>query len=185
MTMEFTNQLRTAANKEDDPHKRKLLSDAAMLLTVYQHVGGSIFRIYNEVCSDLKRMAVPESLVSEIAHLRDAVVAMGHINNCSFQTAPNGRTLIRYEDMDPDDPPKGIKLEVCTNCHRPGRVKEGKNHVTYIHTAWERRRGKVRPRHYCRMSRDGMKLDVVIPVMPTDPAPPAAADDTKEAPCST
>jgi hypothetical protein len=79
--------------------------------------------------------------------------------------------MIRYDQMDPSCPPRGVKLEICPNCRLVGRVKRGRGCTAYIHTAWHLPGGAERRRHYCEMSDDGMRLDVVIPVMRAKEAP--------------
>jgi hypothetical protein len=155
MNMDFTNQLRAASNDETDPHKRKLLGDAATLLTVYQHVGRTICRAYNEVRSDLGQMKVPEAIAAEFGNLRDAVDAMGSVNDVMFRVSSKGWKTVHY-DENQDNLPKRAKVEICPNCRRPGVVKEGKKYTTFVHSVWSRGRNKkTRPRYFCKLYHNG------------------------------
>jgi hypothetical protein len=79
-------------------------------------------------------------------------------------------SLIRYDQMDVSKPPRLIKLEICPNCRMPGRVMKGAKSVTYVHTAWKRKRDE-QPRHYCKLTNDGLSMDVVIPILRAKEAP--------------
>jgi hypothetical protein len=76
--------------------------------------------------------------------------------------------MIRYDQMDPANPPERVKLEECPNCKLPAvLVHEDGGWDTYVHTTWS----DGRKRHYCKLSLDGCKVEVVIPVLPAEEKP--------------
>jgi hypothetical protein len=111
-------------------------------------------------------MKIPERLTRQLRALHMLVGANDRLHGYSRRQGPNDTTLIHYDKMDPALPPGKIKLEFCPNCGLLGRVKRHKLWVKYIHTGEEKKNSRVRPRHYCKLYNDGLRMDVVMPVMP-------------------
>ena len=77
---------------------------------------------------------------------------------------PRDWPMIRYDQMDLNNPPDGIKLEACPNCGLPAVAKRFRVFWRFIHIAWERDRKKPRPRHFCDAYDNG-RVDTCMPVL--------------------
>jgi hypothetical protein len=151
MTMGLINRLKILADKQTDQADRQLLYDVATFMHVCEIIGQTVSRACGEIHSDIGRMNVSESVAAEIGNLRIAALAMQHVTNTM-----NGRSTLHYDEMDVDDPPKKVKLEVCPHCYRPGVVRETKKYALFVHSAWVWRDGKkTMPRFFCKLYANG------------------------------
>ena len=110
-----------------------------------------------ELQKGIEPLSPPEAVTTKITDLHMHVEALEHLNGRGSRSRCDGK-LIRYDLMDPATSP--IELEVCPNCNLPARVRRGRKSDVYIHT---KPKGG-RKRHYCKLSHDGLKVEVVMPV---------------------
>jgi hypothetical protein len=166
--MKLAQELRIIAGKQTDLAVATTLGDAATMLDVCEHITDGLVVLCDNIHADLKRMKVPARLAKQMRALHMLVGTVDGVHGYSRRRSPNGAELIRYDKMDPALPPRKVELEVCPNCGLVGRVKRHKEWVKYTHAGEETKGGKVRPRHYCKLYNDGLRMDVVMPVMPKE-----------------
>ena len=134
------------------------------MIAAYNKVAKAIVKSREEVREGISiswSLSVP--LAESITGLYLAIDALDALRDSATRDEKKDKALIRYDKMDPAKPPWRVKIEICPNCHLPGKFKAGKRSNTYVHTE-EEGLGKKRRRHYCKLSHDGCKVDVVIPV---------------------
>jgi hypothetical protein len=161
--MPLIERLQAAALSPTDWDSPGLMTDSAALLTAYSKVTKAIVKSRDEIREHLDRMVLSVPLADALTSLDLAIGALDEMRISASRDEPKNKALIRYDKMDPAKPPWRVKLEVCPNCRLPGKFKPGKKANTYIHTE-EEGYGKKRRRHYCKLSHDGRRVDVVIPV---------------------
>jgi hypothetical protein len=143
MEMRLLDQLRMAARGEVDPEgMRRLAANAADTLTVYDSVA-------RDLRASVEKHTTAAAGSGEFENLRVIASTMDYLSHRS-----NGHVMIRYDQMDPNDPDGEVRLEICPHCKRPAKPRKRKHWTTYVHVAWPRKKGKPRPRDYCKVFRD-------------------------------
>jgi hypothetical protein len=152
--MTLIERIEVALRSKDDGDLRGLLAAALAHLILYDGLAKSLAAVYSEV--DPAGPPIPGPLGVVIA---DLVLAADAIRGREGK-------MVRYDKLDPANPPAGLRIEECPNCKLPGRVYRTEGATVYVHTAWRLRGSRTARRHYCELSDDGLRVDVVIPVMP-------------------
>jgi predicted nucleic acid-binding protein len=179
--MTLIERLRAAMKDTTSRAIHPLLAEIMDQLVVDDSLAKNMAEVYHAAHSDLENLKVSSSRTRNINRLLLAAAAICNVHGYGFFNVKTDRSrtadketdvcgcggmMIHYDRMDINKPPKGVDLVKCPNCGEPAKLVPGPDANTYIHSEDVLSSG-TRPRHRCMPSHDGLRMDVIMPVLPT------------------